>query len=420
MVKGNLLSGIRVLEVGEGRVGPGAALMLADLGAEVIKVESTTRLDMTRTSASSKPVPGARYWNCCPSYNIRNHGKYGITLDLTNPKGLEAFMRLAKVCDIFLSNTAAGVTEKLGIAYEDLVKINPTMIYLSSTGYGRTGPYAERVAMGNSIDAAAGLFGLRDYGDGDATKVSPDTHCDSIAAVTNAFAIVTAIYYRQRTGRGTYIDVSMVEPSVTHIGEAIIDYSMNRRIWHSLGNRDATMAPQGCYRCRGKDEWVTLSITSDAEWARFAAIIGKPELANDKRFDSVVNRLKAQDELDAIISAWTIDRSKREVMELLQRSGIAAGMVADHADVFNDPHVRQRQLLTVIEDPDAGTHNYPGRLWQLTETDVPPRQHAPTLGEYNHYVLREIAGYSMAEIEAMAREGIIGDAPVAAEKRAAA
>ncbi len=424
MREGSILSNVRVLEVGEGRVGPWAGALLADLGAEVIKVESITRPDMTRgTVGLSMSVssfhpeypdgkPGERHWNRNCQFTARNIGKVDVTLDLAKPEGLLVFFRLVKVCDIFLSNMAVGAAERLGIAYEELFKVKPEIIYLSSTGYGRTGPYAQRVAMGATIDAAAGLFGLRDYGDGDSTAVSPDTHCDSIAALTNAFAMLMALYYRNRTGKGMYIDASMVEPSISHIGEAIMDYSMNHRILRSLGNRDKAMAPQGCYRCQGEDEWVTFTIRSDEEWQRLTGVINNPQLAQDARFADVLERLKHQDELDREIEAWTIQHSKFEVMELLQQAGIAAGAILNSADVYNDPHVRERGFIEVIDHPDAGVHKYAGRLWKFRETKLPNRRHAPCLGEDNDYVLRQLAGLTPDEVAALEKQHIIGTAPV--------
>ena len=426
MRKGLLLSNVRVVEVAEGWAGPLAGLLLADLGAEVIKVESINRMDMERgpgasaiqtgeTSLFYPSYPGGtlgeKSWNCNAYFNACNFSKYGVTLDLTKSKGLQAFMRLVKVSDVFLSNMAAGVDEKLGITYEALVKVNPQIIYLTATGYGRTGPYSKRVAMGSTIDAAAGLFGLRDYGDGDGTAVTSDPHADSISAETCAFAILAALYYRKKMGKGMFIDASMVEPSMSHIGEAIMDYTMNHRVQRSLGNRDMSMT-QGCYRCKGEDEWVTISISSDEEWQRFTEVIGSPAWARDERFASVLGRLKNQDELDKLIEAWTIHHTKYEVMNLLQQANIAAAAVLNNADVYNDPHIRERGFLDVIEDPDAGVHTYPGRLWKLGETEMPKRSHSPCLGEHNEYVLKKIAGLTSDEILELEQEGVIGTTPV--------
>jgi len=219
------LTGIRVLDFTHHISGPYCTKLLADYGAEVIKVESMSRMDMTRGPASlpepsgdivlpmyPNGEPGERPWNRNAQFNACNAGKYGVTLDLSRPKGLKAFMRLVRVSNIFFSNLAVGVAEKLGITHETLVEENPEIIYLSSSGYGGTGPYADRVAMGNTIDGAAGLFGLRDYGDGDGTAVTPDTHCDTISALTNAIALVMALYHREKTGSGIHIDASMAEP----------------------------------------------------------------------------------------------------------------------------------------------------------------------------------------------------------------
>ncbi|MBM2824761.1 MAG: hypothetical protein HW402_425 [Dehalococcoidales bacterium] len=428
MRKGFILSNIRVVEIGEGRVGPWAGLLLADLGAEVIKIESITRLDQTRgaTRISLAPtsgpahfyagypdgVLGERHWNRHGEFTARNLGKYGITLDLTKPKGLQTCLRLIKVSDVFLISSAAGVAEKLGLSYEDVVKVNPNIVFLSSTGFGRTGLYAQQVAMGSTIDAAAGLFGLRDYGDGDSTATSPSTHCDSIGALNNALGIIFALYYHQKTGKGIYVDVSMVEPSMSHIGEAFMDYTMNRRIWHSLGNRDITMSPQGCYPCKGKDEWVTLSVASDEEWRRLTIVMGMPQLADDERFANVLARLKNQDELDELIKGWTAQQTKFEVMHRLQQAGIAAGAVLNSADIYNDPHAKERGFLEVVDQPEVGVRTIPGRLWKLGETEVPKRSHAPTLGEHNDYVLKEIIGLTSEEVLELEQEHIIGTIPV--------
>jgi len=423
--QGFLLSNIRVIEMGDGMVGPVAGLLLADLGAEVIKVESITRMDMAR-GPSTPPkggsffyasfpdgVLGERYWNRNGAFVQCNLGKFGVTLDLTKPKGLEAFMRLVNVSDVFLSNMAVGVDEKLGVTYEALVKVNPKIIYLSATGYGRTGPYARRVAMGNCIDAACGFSYLRDYGDGDSTALTPDTQCDAIAAVNAAFAILVALYHRKMTGTGVFIDASMVEPSMAYIGEAIMDYTMNHRIQRSLGNRDMSMT-QGCYRCKGEDEWVTLSISSDEEWQRFTKVMGSPALATDERFSDVLGRLKNQDELDRLIGAWTATHTKYEVMNLLQQVDIAAGAVLNSADVYGDYHIKERGFLQSIEQPEVGVRTYVGRLWKLEETEMPKRSHAPRLGEHNEYVLKEIAGLTSDEILELERECVIGTTPMTA------
>lgn len=424
MENGHLLSNLRVLEVADGWVGPWAGGLLADLGAEVIKVESINRMDMTRGPGAVPITDGAVFyhtypegklgekpWNRNSQFNIANFGKYSVTLDLTNPDGLKVFFTIAKTCDVFLSNLAVGSAEKLGITFEDIAKIKTNIIYLSATGFGRTGPYAKRVAMGSTIDAAAGLFGLRDYGDGDSTAVSPDVHCDSLSGLTNALAILMALYYRDKTGSGTFIDLSMVEASMIHIGEAIMDYTMNGRIEHSRGNRDLSMS-QGCYRCKGIDAWVTLSISTDEEWVRLAGLMNSQSKVQEPRFQTVPGRLQHQDELDRLIEEWTIQHDKFDIMNILQAANIPAGAVLNNAEVYNNQHLKERKFFKTIEDVDAGRHLYPGRLWNLICTDTPERRHSPSLGEHNNYVLKEIAKLADKEIMDFERAGIIGTRPV--------
>jgi crotonobetainyl-CoA:carnitine CoA-transferase CaiB-like acyl-CoA transferase len=422
LVREDLLTGVRVVELGEAVVGPWAGLLLADLGAQVIKVESINRTDLSRGPISIKgPVPffedypdgklGERPWNRTARYNTYNIGKFGITLDLAKQPGVQAFLKIVQVSDVLLTNMALGVAEKMGLSYQEVCAVNPNIIYLSATGFGRKGPYAKRMTMGNVIDGASGMFGLRDYGDGDSTAVTPSIHCDTTAASTNAFAILAALYHRKKTGRGLFIDVSMVESSMSHIGEAIMDYTLNQRVKHSLGNRDTSMSPQGCYRCQGGDEWVTLSIADDREWKRLAELMGSPGLAEDERFADVLGRIKNHDDLDGLIEAWTEWHSKFEVMQRLQEKGIASGAVYNNADVYKDPHFQAREVLEEIDHPEAGRRSYVRRLWQLEDTPETKRRHAPLLGQHTEFVLETIAGLTPEEIQELKRDGIIGTEP---------
>ena len=427
MNTGSLIDNVRVIEVGAGWVGPWAALMLADLGAEVIKVESIRVPDFNRTTESSLPAKsgnsifyanfpngslGEKQWNRNSYLNASCFGKCDVTLDLLHPVGNKLFMKLVEKSDVFVSNLAVGVDEKLGITYEALAKVNPQIIYATSAGYGRTGPYADRVAMGNTIDAASGIAALRDYGDGDSTSLTPDVHCDIIAALSIAFSVVAALYRKQKTGKGMYIDAAMVEPSMLHIGEAIMDYTMNQRIQRSTGNRDASMSPQGCYPCQGEDEWVTLSIASDEEWQRFVKVTGNPQLANDERFSTILGRLNNQDELDKSIASWTGSYTKFEVMDMLQQASIAAGAVCNNKDVYDNEHLKQRNHWDVVDEPDAGRHTYPGKPWKLLNTKEPKREPAPLFGEHNNYVLKDILGLSAEDVAKLEKEGYIGTTPL--------
>jgi len=204
----------------------------------------------------------------------------------------------------------------------------------------------------------------------------------------------------------------MVEPCMLNIGEAIMDYTMNKRIQRSLGNRDTSMSPQGCYRCQGEDEWVTLTIASDREWQRFVEVMGNPQLANDQRFGNVLERLENQNEIDKLITSWTINQDKFEVMNKLQQAGIAAGAVCNNKDVYQNEHLKQRNHWDVIDEPDAGRHTYPSRPWKLQNTKVPKREHAPLLGEHNHYVLKDILELSAEKVAKLEKEGYIGTVPI--------
>jgi benzylsuccinate CoA-transferase BbsF subunit len=413
------LSGFRIVEVADAFVGPVTALYLADLGAEVIKVESPRRMDLCRgagtpawgTAEYPGGEPGERPWHRNSQFITANWGKYDVAIDLAKPNGLEIFYRLIKISDAFVSNFVTGVAEKLKIGYEDLIKINPNIVYLTASTFGAKGPYAKRVGMGNTADAASGILGLRDYGDGDSVDVSYSTHTDLIGAATNAFAILTGLYYRKRTGKGLLIDACTTEASAVHIGEAFIDYSMNKRVQNSLGNRDSSIY-QGCYPCKGDDEWVVLSITSDEEWEKLMIIMGKPPWSKKAEFATMLNRLKNQDKLDPLMMKWTANFAKSDLMKLLLEKDIHAGAVYNNGDVFSDPHIIERQFFQKIRQPDTGDYyEYPGKNWVIE--GEPTRGYAPLFGEHNHYVLSEILGISSEEISNLEQDKIISSIPLA-------
>lgn len=417
MAVNSALEGIRILDAGMFMAGPYCGAILADLGAEVIKVESCRRPDPLRIQARGiypHGVPGDRPWNRSGMINERNRNKFGITLDLTLPKGKEVFKRLVKISDVVLENFSRRVMASWELDYPVLSQVNPAIILMSLTSQGLTGPEKDYVSFGPTLEQIGGLSHITGYPD-QISAFASFAYPDMLAGVLAAGAVIAALRYRNRTGRGMHIDLSQRELATCCIGEVMMDYAINKRVHRAAGNRHHSMAPYGCYPCQGEDQWVTIAIASDEEWHRFCELMGKPELAADERFSDTLSRWKNQDQLDRIISEWTRQRDHYEIMTSLQQAGLAAGAVLTVKELFSDPHLREREFFKTQTHPQAGTFPYKGRPLRLSKTPLRHDMPAPCLGEHNTYIYGKLLEMSQEEIDEMEREGIIGTVPTSTE-----
>jgi len=403
---------LRVVDVTNSWSGPYAMNLLANMGAEVIKVDSIQRVDPWRGGAT-RGGSQEQLWERSPLWNSVNTCKFSITLDLTRPHGVQVFKRLVKISDIVAENYTPRVMKNFGLDYPVLKEINPQIIMISMPAHGSTGPYKDIPGFAASIEQMAGYPQLTGYPDGP-PKMAGFGLTDSIAGLNGAIAALFALLYRQRTGKGQYIDLSQVEASTCLIGDAIVDCSMNQRIQPRRGNRHPFMAPHGYYRCKGNDLWVVIAIASDDEWQRLSEVMGNPGWTKESKFADGLSRWRHQDELDKLIEAWTIQHDHCEVMYRLQKAGIAAGAVLSGAELLNDPHLKERGTFQVVERALVGAHPYPVPTapLRLNGSLIPIQRPAPTLGEHNYYVLGELLGMSPAEIQNLADEQIIGTRPV--------
>lgn len=418
------LEGVRIISHGIVYTGTAASTMLGDMGAEVIRVESIQRFPAwTRGSVARPPKglpayygyvgndPGEKPWERFYSFHAMNRNQYGVTLDLNRAAGVEIYKSLVRVSDAVVENFAHGVMDRLGIGYSVLKQVKPDIIMISASGLGAVGPYRDFSTFGTNIEAVAGMMGLRGYRDDDMRVRNPaPVWSDNVAAATVVFVALVALHYRQKTGEGQFIDLSQVETILPHMGEAIMDYSMNGRVARPLGNRDTSMAPHGCYRCSGQDRWVTIAVASDEEWRAFCEALGKTEWTGDERFSTISARLANQDELDALIEKWTLKHDSYEVMHTLQRAGVAAAPVVTAADLYNDPHLKERGFFKEVTHREAGTHLYPGMCFRFSQSPVGIRLAPNCLGEHNDYVFGEVLGMSREEIADLNREQLIGNA----------
>ncbi len=423
------LEGIRVVGMTQMWAGPTAEMHLADWGAEVIKVESLHYLAVgTRGPAPRHPkyavdfVKGGyaaylkegydevngRPWNRSCMFNVHGRNKLSCTVDPVQPRGKEIVKRLIQVSDVFIENNQPAVLENLGLTYDVVSKWNPKVIMVSMSGFGQTGPYKYYRALGAHQDDFLGHTYLRGYVDRDVTANSAIYHGDEAAGTSAVFIIVTALHQRNRTGKGMFIDMSQTEATMLQLGEAIMDYTMNRRITERTGNRDLYGAVQGCYRCRGEDRWACITIRTDEEWKGFRRALGDPDWAKDERFADSMGRLRNHEELDGHIEEWTSRHDHFDVMNILQKEGVAAGPVEHPDDAYNDPQMKERGFFETVTHAECGTHRYPGLAYRMSKTPGGIRRPAVRMGEHNEYVYKQILGVSDEEYAELEREGHIG------------
>lgn len=403
------LYGIRVLDLTMAWAGPYATRLLADMGAEVIKIEAIRHWDFLRIF-TGQPPSVERVWNKSPYFNHVNRNKYGLSLDLTVPQGRELFLRLLAHSDVVIENYRAEVMDNLGLAFDRLRETKPDIILVSMPSHGKTGPEKDYIAYGTNVEQLSGLCHLSGYREGPPQKTGI-SYGDPMSGIAAAGAIALALWHRRRTGQGQYIEVAQRENLINLIGEYIVGYSMSGRQPPRLGNRHPSMAPHGCYPCLGDDQWLTLACEDDEQFAALCQVLDQPHLARDERFADVVSRYRNQDALDETIAAWTRQRSKEEAAAALQAAGVPAAPVLSAPELFDDPHLRARRFFETVAHADAGVWDMDGTPWRLSETPAHVRLPAPCFGEHNDYVLRHLLGLSDGEIEALRQQGVIGDRP---------
>ena len=398
------LEGVRVLDLGQVVSIPHCGRLLAWMGADVVHVESAARLTTRNNPPFAYDRPGP---NTSAMYNALGANKRSCTLNLTTPQGAELFKELVRVSDVVLENFAGRTMPGFGLGYEALRQVNPGLIMVSLSAFGRTGPMKEYVGMHSAANLFSGVAEVTGYGPDDRPRILGTVLPDPLSGTAASLAILEALYYRQRTGRGQHIDLSMSEAFANLIPEAVVDYSRNGRPMAPLGNRDPYKAPQGVYRCRGGDHWVAISVDTEEEWQALCALMGQPGLAHDPRFADPGSRWRHQDELDAIITRWTRGHTHYNAMRLLQEAGVPAGAALDAKNLLNDPHLVARKRVVRTDHPEAGRHRMLGMPFNVGELPRPTYHPAPRLGEHTDDLLRELLGLSDGEIARLQAEGVL-------------
>lgn len=400
------LGGIRIIDFSWIHAGPQDTMWLAVMGAEVIKIESRQRMDLMRQYSRAWSEEAGGGINSSPIYAVLNYSKKCCTLNLSQPRGIELAKELIRQSDVVVESFGTGVMDRFGMSYNDLKEIKPDIIMLSVSSLGSTGRYGSYRGNAPTTHAFSGLCSITGY-PGEEANLMGAMWADHESALMGAYAIMSALHHRQNTGEGQYIDLSMTEVVISTIPEAFMEYTMNKKLKKPMGNQDEVTAPHGCYRCQGDDKWIAIAIANDEEWQSFVAAIGNPDWSIEERFSDPYRRWKNQEELDKLVEQWTIKHTTFEVLEILQKAGVAAGPSYNAEELLRDPHLKERGFLMEFDHPEMGKGTLPRLPWIVDGTPTGYYKPAPLLGEDNEYVFTQLLGMSPAEMESLVDQKVI-------------
>lgn len=418
MVEKGVLDGVRVLTLEQVHALPWGTGFLADLGADVIRVESPDHLQDRKAGPFPGGKAGEEWWNEAGNlvyYGTRN--KRSLCMDVTHPRGKEAFLKLVEKTDIVTDNFRPGTMQRFGFDHDSLSAINPRIITLSSTAYGYTGPWRRAGSRARTVDAACGLSFLTGYEGGPSMRAS-NNYMDHSVGNNVAYALLLALYQRNRTGKGMRIDLTMLETGVSAVGPAILEaqQGMTR---DRLGCAHWWKAPHNVYPAKGDDRWIVIVVSSDEEWERLKSAMGSPDWADEDRFATALSRWQNRHALDELVAEWTSQHDDLELAQLLQQRGIAAGSCMTAQDLVNDAHLQARAYMWEFANPQApevGPRVFAGR--PFTDPGNPMSiEKVAGLGQNNTEILSELAGLSFADIESLESDGVIYGAPRPDEPR---
>jgi crotonobetainyl-CoA:carnitine CoA-transferase CaiB-like acyl-CoA transferase len=390
-----ILKGLRILDFTWVLAGPYATRILADFGAEVIKVQS-------------KKTAGSVESNLAGYFSHWNRNKRSITLDMSYPEAKEIVLRLTKVSDVVIENFSSRVMSNWGLDYNRLKEVKPGLIMVSMSAMGQTGPWKDFVAFGPALQAVSGLTCLSSFSEASPLGLGY-SYADPVAGLHAAFAILAALEFRDRTGKGQHIDLSQYEAMCTLVGPALLNASANHKDSSPRGNHSESVpaAPYGCYQCSGADRWCVIGVFNEMEWETLCNILGRPDWTKEERFSDLPRRKENKEDLDMFLEQWTLQRSPEEVVNLLQQGGIAAGAVQNAEDLANDPHLIARDFFIPLEHPVLGRIVADASPIKFKKNSRDKWKAAPLLGEDNRYVYTELLGFTEGELSSFIEKGII-------------
>jgi crotonobetainyl-CoA:carnitine CoA-transferase CaiB-like acyl-CoA transferase len=403
---GAALAGIRILELTNNWAGPVAGRHLADLGAEVIKVELAAK-PATRASHYPGKEPGKYHWNRSGYFNEMNRNKRDVSLNLATSRGRELFLRLVQQADALVENNSARVMPNLGLGYPELAAVNPRLVMASISGFGATGARRDWVAFGSNIEAACGLAAITGYANGVPQRTGSFV-ADPIAGAHAAIAILAGLERRDRTGIGAHIDIALTESAMPFMLRAFSHFQSTGHLLPRSGSGDPDDAPSGAYRCAGSDDWVAIAVRTDVQWASVARLAAVDPSLGLTRQLRVQNRTR----IDSQLSQWTGALEQYECCHLLQSCGIPAAPILHNWQLHCDPHLFARNAFIPIEHPDTGVLPYPGFPWYLEATPASLRSAAPRFAEGNDYVFRALLGLGDSEVAELYTDGTTASVPI--------
>jgi benzylsuccinate CoA-transferase BbsF subunit len=398
---------VNVLELGLTVTAPLACKILGMFGATVVKVEGppdTLRFDPLRMYPPF--FEGSAGVNRSGAFADYNGSTLSATIDAGNPSGMELIKKLVVWCDVLVENFSAGTLKRMGLDYDELVRLNPGIILAMSATAGETGPAATQPGTGLQLQSTSGFTYILGWPDRPPVG-SPNAYTDYIGPWYLVVAIIAALEQRMRTGKGQWIDMSQLEAAVTFLTPVALDFAANGRVLNAQGNKRPNAAPHGAYQCKGDDRWCVIAVSTDDEWRTFCRIIGNPDLVRDPRFETLSARKEHEDELNTFVQEWTKDRTPEEAVGSLQAAGIAAGVVLNGRELHEDPQLQTRSYFQTTEHPEMGIIHGGTGGYVLSKTPPflgPP----PCLGEHTDYICREILGLSDEEFVELLNEGVFG------------
>jgi crotonobetainyl-CoA:carnitine CoA-transferase CaiB-like acyl-CoA transferase len=418
------LEGIRVIDFSMGWAGPLCTRTLADLGADVIKIEAIQYPDWWRGVDRRPAYVLDRMYEKTARYCVMNRNKRGITLDLTRPQGLNLAKRLAVDADLVVDNYSVDVLPKLGLGYEVLSRFNSKLVMMSMSAFGTDSRYRDCRAYGSTLEQGSGLPSVVGNLDGPPV-MSHHAFGDAVGGLNGCAAVLVALIHAKLTGKGQFIDLSQIECMLPFAAPWIVAHSIDGKPPTKYGNRHPDLVPHGCFRCAGEDNWIVVAISNDVTWPKLAKLLGRDDWLADKRLMQAAGRRAIESEIEAMIEAWTSKRDPEEAMNILQGEGIAAGAARLPIELFKDRQLHARGFMQEIDRAFIGQHPQASMPFRETAKPFPIRKPAPTLGEHNREILGDLLGLSNAEIEQLAHEGIIGtemltDEQMTKEKKLAA
>jgi benzylsuccinate CoA-transferase BbsF subunit len=397
-----IFSGLRIADFSWVIAAPLATQYLAIHGAEVIRIESSHRLDTLRNNL---PMVNGIGPDHCPYYGEYNMGKLAIRLNLRRPRAVELAKSLIAGCDAVVENFTPGTMARLGLGYECLREVRPDLVMLSMALGGQTGPESSFKGFGTVIQGAAGITHMTGWPDRDPVGTGV-AYTDFFAGPVAASVLLAALMLRRDTGSGQYIDLSQQEASMYALDAALLQQTVNDESMTRQGNRHPSAAPHGVYPCLGDDRWLAIAVFNDAQWSGVVDALGRPEWTGDARFATFLGRKAHEDELDALIASWTRSRDNRDAMATLQAHGVPAGIVEDARDLLADPQLAARGHFVDLPHPAIGPFPMDALPYRMNGNQPLPQRAGPCLGQDNDYIFREIIGLNSAEYAELEADGV--------------